>query len=588
MVQLTRERFLRTGAITAAAGAAGLAGAKIADASVGDQIEAFIYDAGGQVFNVKATEYGAKGDTKIIVGAGTISSGSLSTLTRSDSGTFVSGDVGKTITVQKAGASSAVLSTTIATFVSATTVTLTTAASGAVSGVDFAYGTDDTVAIVNAIAAADVGQTAGGGIGGSTNGPAGTVLFPPGIYTISGAKNGNAAIDLGGHTVNLIGSGGRCLPDVTAASTVLLCADAKAGVLMDSWSIYKGFCVHGNNIATTPIKSTAGSFSTYVDVWATNSAATGWTIWDSQNNSYYACGSTNNAQDGLYLDGGTGGLDFWHFTESGSARYGIYCDTKQLGTLGSFITNTEDVHFFGGSCSSTSAVTATTKVYLVGAIDWAILGMTINGTNLSGPTVQIQQGLAHWIDLSGCTISASSGQRCIDVEASPGTTAYLFLKTDNVRFLSGANSVYISNVSVYTYSGIGWVYDGTVSGPATGSTKPIDTILLGRTGAWQSVTLNSPWSGTVTYRMRSDGIVELKGSATRASGSGTSTLFALPANYRPNNGSGAALKIQGVTQKTTTITAALLTIAASGGAVQSGVASGTTVYLDGISFPTLT
>ena len=598
MVQLTRGRFLKTGAVTAAAGAAGLAAVDSASAAVNDDIEGFIHDQGGQVYNVKEIynggTKGAQGDTLIITGSATILSGTLSTLQRTDGGSFVHGqDEGKTITVQGAGPSTTnfVLSTTISTVSTTdpTTITLATAATAGVSNADFAYGTDDTVAIQNAFAAAIAGQHATLGVGGSTAGPAGTLFFPPGVYMISGAQNSNKQIDMQGHTVNIVGCGGRCLPDITAASSVLLCADATAGLLTDSWSFYKGFCVSGNNIATAPLQSTAGCFSTYIDVWATQSADVGWTIFDSQNNSYHDCGSTNNKNDGLYLDGGAGGLDFWHFTESGSGRYGIYADTKVLGQYGSFLTNVEDVKFFGGSVSSlASDQQGTSKIFLNGALTWYILGMTIRGDNISNAAIDLKQGTSHWIDLSGCTISAPSSQYCIFVDGGSGSNAYLFVKTDGVRFLSGLNSIYISQHGAYWYSGIDWAYDGTTNGPqAAGDTDGtlLETLLTGRAGQWHTATLTAPWTGgIVKYRMRADGVVELKGYAKRVSGSG-SNILTLPTGFRPNNGNGATIKPR-VVQSTGGTTAANYVSITSGGVISTTITTvNATINFDGISFP---
>jgi hypothetical protein len=591
MTQLTRGRFLRAGAVTAAAGATGLAAAGSADAAVGDLLEGRIHDQGGQVYNVKEPlnggATGAKGDTKMTTG-GAITSGmnAFSTTTA----TFASTDVGKSITVQGAGASGAVLSTTISGFTDSQHVTLAANAGSTVTGANFAFGTDDTVAILNAIAAAEAGQQATLGVGGSTAGPAGTVFFPPGIYMISGAKNSNKQIDLQGHTVNIVGCGGRCLPDVTAAASVLLCTDATAGLLTDSWSFYKGFCVSGNHIATNPVQSTAGCFSTYIDVWATASADVGWTIFDSQNNSYHDCGTTNNKNDGLYMDGGAGGNDFWHFTESGSGRYGIYADTKVLGQYGSFLTNTEDNKFFGGSVSSTASdPQATSKIFLNGALTWYILGMTIRGDNLTGPTVDLKQGTSHWIDLSGCTISAVSSQACILVDGGSGSNAYLFVKTDGVRFLSGANSIYVTNHGAYWYSGIDWAYDGSTNGPQAASDADgtlLESLLTGRTGQWHAATLTAPWtSGSVKFRMRSDGLVELKGYATRVSGSG-SNILTLPTGFRPNNGSGATIKPR-VAQSTGGTTTNNYVSVTSGGVIQTTITTvGATIHFDGLEFPT--
>lgn len=92
-----------------------------------------------------------------------ITSGSPN-LTSSGS-TFTSADVGKRIYVPGAGAAGAGLSTTILAFVSATQVTLSTNASttittlAATNAAPFAYGTDDTTAIQNAINATPNGGT---------------------------------------------------------------------------------------------------------------------------------------------------------------------------------------------------------------------------------------------------------------------------------------------------------------------------------------------------------------------------------------------------------------------------------------------
>src|SRR4051794_37091483 len=82
-----------------------------ATAGVGDDYNGFVFDQGGQVFNIKNTAYGAKGDTVQATG-GSVTSGST-TFTWA-SGNFQTTDVGKLITVQGAGASGGVLSTTIA------------------------------------------------------------------------------------------------------------------------------------------------------------------------------------------------------------------------------------------------------------------------------------------------------------------------------------------------------------------------------------------------------------------------------------------------------------------------------------------
>jgi hypothetical protein len=106
--------------------------------------------SGGFVHSAQPEDYGAKGDGKYISDA-TMSSGST-TLT-SAAGGFVSTDVGKKILVRGAGttANGQALVANINTYVSATNVTLSTAATNAVSGVVATYGTDDTAAFKTAI-----------------------------------------------------------------------------------------------------------------------------------------------------------------------------------------------------------------------------------------------------------------------------------------------------------------------------------------------------------------------------------------------------------------------------------------------------
>lgn len=125
------------------------------------------------VFNVKA--YGALGDGKIYYD-GAINASS-STLTVA-SGAFASTDVGKAITVGGAGAAGVVLTTTIATYISATSVTLSVTASTTVSGKLVMAGTLDHVAIQAAI---DAANTAGGG----------EVVMPTGTYFIGSRLNFN-------------------------------------------------------------------------------------------------------------------------------------------------------------------------------------------------------------------------------------------------------------------------------------------------------------------------------------------------------------------------------------------------------------
>lgn len=120
-----------------------------------------VVNAGPWVFDVRT--YGAKGDGQSAVD-GAMTSG-LATLTCA-SGPFKKSDVGKAIMVKGALSSGATtLVTTIASYQSATQVTLNASATNTITGALVLWATDDTVALQNTINAAFAyGQLNGTGI----------------------------------------------------------------------------------------------------------------------------------------------------------------------------------------------------------------------------------------------------------------------------------------------------------------------------------------------------------------------------------------------------------------------------------------
>ena len=139
--------------------------------------------AGQKPWEFYVDDYGALGNGKVISDA-TVAGGALSTLTSAAQAAFTSGDTGKHIVANGAGpaingsSGGGPLSTTI-TFVSATSVTLASAATNAITNAFAVYGTDDTAAINNAITAASAYATA--------NHYFAEVIFSAKIYVISGA-----------------------------------------------------------------------------------------------------------------------------------------------------------------------------------------------------------------------------------------------------------------------------------------------------------------------------------------------------------------------------------------------------------------
>lgn len=132
------------------------------------------------------------GLTGVALQAGSISSSS-STLTLTGvaaTSLFTPSDVGKTIQVIGAGVSGADLYTTIATFVSSTSVTLNTTASTTISHrtvIWYPSGQDDTTAIQSAI--------------NNTTENSGTVYLPAGVYVISSALTSSQ------HLKKIVGDG---------------------------------------------------------------------------------------------------------------------------------------------------------------------------------------------------------------------------------------------------------------------------------------------------------------------------------------------------------------------------------------------
>lgn len=125
-----------------------------------------------QIFNVEV--FGAKPDGKNIYDV--VTTNTSATIT-SASANFTAADVGKTILVNGAGTSGAVLRTTIASFTNSTTVVLTVTASASLTADTTIYGTDNTASIQRAINACDAAL-------------GGTVYFPTGIYILSSAVGG--------------------------------------------------------------------------------------------------------------------------------------------------------------------------------------------------------------------------------------------------------------------------------------------------------------------------------------------------------------------------------------------------------------
>lgn len=186
----------------------------------------------GDIF---VTDFGAKFDGRRVTdGAMTAASANLDSATAA----FTAGDVGKIVDVAGAGAAGVHLLTTIATYVSASRVTTTVAASTSVTGAIVLYGSDNAAAINAALTtlesgfrARNVGVRLPQGIGLMS-----ATLSPP--NTASGYRFRGAGI--GASALYWVGSGtGPMIKLVNAAD-----------VLLDGFSLFG----HGTNIPSAGIE----------------------------------------------------------------------------------------------------------------------------------------------------------------------------------------------------------------------------------------------------------------------------------------------------------------------------------------------
>jgi hypothetical protein len=389
--------------------------------------------------------------------------------------------------------------------------------------------TDSTAAILAAIAAA---------------GPTGRIYAPVGTFLILGASNNDGPIVFDGDGV-FEGAGCRWSGTDAArsAATTFKCGDQTAGIVLNGAGVSTNFTVDGNHVATTPLQrglqGGAGSFGTFTNIAVINSAQDGWTIISAQNDSYYSCVSHGNARDNLYIDGGAGGLDFYHWNDSSCGRYGIRSDGLIAGGLGSYGQHTEAIRFWGGISEvgnflGITQASGVSRIHLRQAIDWAFPYMNIYGAAMSGPAMYVDQSSCYRINLSHALIwsnrsllDGSPGHACVEIDGGAGFGGDVIC--DGTYFVGGDTSIYITQGKPMV-SAAGML-DYTTNGPVAGSgVQPIDTLLAGRTGKWQKAALNVSWSGYLGYRTSGFGRTELRGTIYGPNGSVATTL---PAGYRP-------------------------------------------------------
>jgi hypothetical protein len=426
--------------------------------------------------------------------------------------------------------------------------------------------TDSTAAIVAAIAAA---------------GKTGRIYAPEGVYLITGGQNDGGPITFSG--AGTFEGAGAAL--ASTASTVFRCGDTRAGFLFTGNGLVANFTIDGNSVATTPMQrgeeTGGGSFGTFMNVAVINSAQDGWTIISAQNDSYYSCLSQGSARDNLYIDGGAGGLDFFHWHDAANGRFGIRSDGAIEGMGGTYGGMVECVRFWGGITEG-GAINPTSRIFLRHAVDWSFPYMNIVGIGCQGPTVTIDQSTCYDVDLSNTRIwanktngGASPGFAgvAIDGHATYGGEFYF----DNAYFVEGDTSIYVASAAPFL-SAAG-IMDHTINGPmAANGVQDINTLLLRRVGAWQTAALGSGWQGAVEFRSSGFGRTEFKGTMTGPTGT---SAFTLPVGYRPMaNATLVAAIGAGVGSVAVAASSGNVTVAQGSGQSSAGVS------LDGLSVAT--
>ena len=425
---------------------------------------------------------------------------------------------------------------------------------------------DDTSAIQAAVTAASA-------VGG-------TVYAPPGKYKIT------SQIEFPG-TVGLTGGGTKASGTQTA-NTVFSCTTASAGILVTGSGTFRNFECDGTTVATAPLQhgklvsgvAQATSGATFVCVWSYNSAGAGFTIYGAQDSSYHDCRAQFATGDGFLIEGGAGGLHFWHLQVAQNTGYDIHAPALVTGGTGTFGDHTEDVHFYSGICDGLGTTTGAGKIRLRKATNWSFPDLSIvGGPHINGPTVDLDQSNGYGIDFTGAWIWGNQSFPGIDVKGTGPTSgkAQTFLITDDVEWHQSGSSVTIEGLpGVNRFGARGWMFENQPpAGPSGGPDG--DTLLIGRTGDWVSPNFASGWSTQqIKYRVNSDGAVEFKGSAA-AGNTTASLLFTLDPGYRPSR------TIQLPVMQTNG--ASYVTISTTGTVTTPNPGLLKTVWMDGVSFP---
>lgn len=266
-------------------------------------------DFKGDNFNAHMT--GAVGDG-IVCGDLTISGGALGTVNSAADAQFTAACVGQSISIAGAGSGGGPLVTTIATYVSATQVTLTLAATAAVTGARGYWGTNDTAAM-NAFFSILATQNSHGVI------PAGNYIVDTLTDPISSGMHVHGAGRYPGGTRLLSRSGAHVLHQTTIPSYWTLRDISIEGLL--STTAAKVTAGTGSGILIDPVQSIANCQLDTVTIQNMGGHAIDWML---HFNSKFKQIITSNC-----------GLDHWNTTAGNTDIFeGCYARYVRYGTCG--------------------------------------------------------------------------------------------------------------------------------------------------------------------------------------------------------------------------------------------------------------
>lgn len=439
----------------------------------------------GYPINVKA--YGAKGDSRKVTDA--VLNGT--TTVTSATAAFTSADTGKVVWGVETATGAAVLPIGTATYVNSTTITCSVSATGSYTGVHLVLGTDDTVAIQAAAAAADAMS------------PRGQVYIPSGGYVFSD-RLFNQSYSTDSNTYAIVGDGSsdtKLFPSPSHTLTGGAVFNTQANA---SFGIMRGITVDGSyfSFSGTPSITSASTYAIWDDIRLLNFK-----------------GTTNVV----------------NIQTSGARLYN--CHVESASYVGILVAGSAEFYgcYTGNHGYIAIHVTSGAVVWEGGAID-ECAGPSVY---LASSTLRISNALVYAgtsqpaVETTGTCSIYGNGTRFIPFGANNDCTGILLASSGTARLV---NCILTGSGTGYGLNNSGTVYDvGGNTFTTTTGTAPVDALnsivseAHGGTGA-------SSLTNLITLSTHTTGnyVADVAGTAneitsTHTPGEGSTATLSLPA-----------------------------------------------------------